>query len=164
MFISKETPAQIRFRLLKVLAYADMKIYEEEYGFQEFTSNDSPLRANPEALAIIRDGEVWSQLVPSRDASKERFKIFRFYFKEKLDNSGFIGWLGSHLKCKTGTGVFVVCGQNSRQGGIYDYWGCPVEVADRVMAEIQRLREGYKKELGNDILPGPKAGVSKRVA
>ena len=146
MFISKETPAQIRFRLLKVLAYADMKIYKEEYEFQEFTSNDFPLRVNPEALAIVWDDKVWSQLVPSRDTSKERFKIFRFYFKEKLDNSGFIGWLGSYLKCKIGTSVFVTCGQNSRRGGIYDYWGCPVEIADRVMAEIQRLRKRYKKE------------------
>ena len=152
MFISKaqETPEQIRFRLLEVLACADIQIFKEEYEFQEHTSSDSPLRANPEALAIVWDGEVWSQMVPSIDASKERFKIIRFYFKEKLDNSGFIGWLASHLKCKIGTGVIVVCGQNSRHGGIYDYWGCPAEVADRVIAEIQMLREEYKKELGNN--------------
>jgi hypothetical protein len=57
-----------------------------------------------------------------------------------LDNSGFVGWLASHLKTAVGTGVFVVCGQNTRRGGIFDYWGVPVEAADAVLAEVRRLR------------------------
>lgn len=29
------------------------------------------------------------------------------------------------VSTSTRSGVFVVCGQNSRRGGTYDHWGCP---------------------------------------
>jgi len=145
MDISKETRKQIQLRLLKVLSHAKIKIYGEEYAFEEFVQKDFPLKAKSEALAIIRDGKVWSQLVPSKDLTKERYKIFRFYFKEALDNSGFIGWLASHLKHKVGTGVFVICGHNNGHGGIYDYWGCPVELAESVIKEINNLIDEYNR-------------------
>ena len=139
MYISKETHEQIHLRLLNVLSHAEIKIYEEEYAFEEFAKKNFPLKAKSDALALVRDGEVWSQLVPSEDLTKERFKIIRFYFKEAFDNSGFIGWLASHLKHKIGTGVFVICGQNRGHGGIYDYWGYPLDAAESVIEEIQNL-------------------------
>jgi hypothetical protein len=37
--------------------------------------------------------------------------------------------------------VFVVCGQNSTCGGIFDYWGAPLSVADQVLKEVKLLRE-----------------------
>jgi len=149
MFISKETGEQIQLRLLKVLAQAEIKIYEEDYAFEEFSREDFTLKARSEALALLRDGEVWSQLVPSEDLTKERFKIIRFYFKEALDNSGFIGWLASHLKHKIGTGVFVICGQNRGHGGIYDYWGYPLDAAESVIEEIQNLVGEYHRSMKN---------------
>jgi hypothetical protein len=87
--------------------------------------------------------------VPSEDLTKERFKIIRFYFKEALDNSGFIGWLASHLKHKIGTGVFVICGQNRGHGGIYDYWGYPLDAAESVIEEIQNLVGEYHRSMKN---------------
>lgn len=145
MYISKETDEQIQLRLLRVLALAEIKIYEEEYAFEEFAKEEFALKAKSEALAFVRDEEVWSQIVPSKGLTKQRYKIFKFYFKEILDNSGFIGWLATHLKCKIGTGVFVICGQNSNYGGIYDYWGCPIEVAESVIKEIENLVDKYDR-------------------
>jgi len=66
--------------------------------------------------------------------------IFGFHFTPGLDNSGFVGWLAAHLKARLGTGVLVVCGQNSQRGGIFDYWGAPLSVSAKVIAEIRRLR------------------------
>jgi hypothetical protein len=43
------------------------------------------------------------------------------------------------MKKKLGTGVFVVCGQNSNKGGIYDYWGCPLEIQNAFLDELQQL-------------------------
>ena len=139
--ISHESPQQIEQRILQVLAQADFKIYDGSYAFEEFALKDFAAKANPEALALVRDNEVWSQLVYSEDLSKELFKIFSFHFDGCIDNSGFVGWLASHLKTKLGTGVFVTCGQNINRGGIFDYWGCPIELADKVIAEIERLIE-----------------------
>ena len=61
----------------------------------------------------MRDDKVWSQLVPCADQERELYTVFRFHFPNGLDNSGFVGWLASHLKARLGTGVFVICGQNS---------------------------------------------------
>ncbi|MCY1556532.1 hypothetical protein D9M68_932910 [compost metagenome] len=93
-----------------------------------------------EALAFVRDENVWSALVPSSKPEQERFILFSFHFQPDLDNSGFVGWLASHLKAEVGTGVLVVCGQNSHRGGIFDYWGAPLSVAEQVIAEVRRLR------------------------
>ncbi|MFI6218711.1 DUF6196 family protein [Nocardia brasiliensis] len=34
----------------------------------------------------------------------------------------------------------MVCGSNRERGGIYDYWGCPVELLAAVEREIETLR------------------------
>ncbi len=67
--------------------------------------------------------------------------MFCFHFKCGLDNSGFVGWLASKIKLDLGTGVFVVCGQNNRKGGIFDYLGCPVDMGEKVTKLIEKLRE-----------------------
>ena len=139
MYISKETRNHIKNRLLKVLAHAEFNVYEEPYIFEEFPISDFRLKAKSETLAFVRDNEVWSQLIPSQDSTKELFKVFSFHFKDDLDNSGFVGWLASHLKHKFGTGVFIICGQNSNRGGIFDYWGCPIKIAESVIEEIKSL-------------------------
>ena len=55
-----------------------------------------------------------------------------------------MGWLASHLKRVVGTGVFVVCGQNSKRGGIFEYWGVPAAVGPRALTEVRRL-QGQKR-------------------
>ncbi len=139
VYISIETEQQTDKRLRRVIANADFKIYDGTYAFEEFPLSDFNYRANPEALALVRDSEVWSQLVSSNDASEERFILFSFHFDDADDNSGFVGWLASHLKRELGTGVFVTCGQNSNRGGIFDYWGCPVKLGVKAIQIINEL-------------------------
>jgi hypothetical protein len=140
MDISYETPEQTQQRLLQVIAHAQLHVLDGTYAFEEFPLPDFLRRVTPSALALVRDDEVWSQLVPSADRTQELCTVFRFHFEAGLDNSGFVGWLASYLKAKLGTGVFVVCGSNSQLGGIFDYWGCPVAVGSQVIAEVERLR------------------------
>ncbi len=93
-----------------------------------------------QAELLVYPDAVWSALVPSADPERERFVLFSFHFTPGLDNSGFVGWLASHLKAQTGSGVMLVCGQNSGRGGIFDYWGAPLAVARQVLDEVRLLR------------------------
>jgi hypothetical protein len=136
--ISQETPAQTNARLERVIKESRLTVYEGAYAFEEFPRADFVSRVNPQALALVRDDHVWSQLVPSTNAA-EPFGLWRFHFPANADNSGFVGWLATRLKQRFGTGVFVVCGQNSSDGGIFDYWGCPWSLRDDVIAEIRAL-------------------------
>ena len=137
--ISRETPTQTENRLLQVIAQSEFKIFAESYTFEEFPLDDFPNLARQDAIALVRDNEVWSQLVPYVDSTKELFKVFSFHFENCADNSGFVGWLASHLKAQLGTGLFVTCGQNFKRGGIFDYWGCPLEISEDVVSEIEQL-------------------------
>jgi len=142
MYISQETPAQTEARLRKVIAKAELAVHDGPYVFEEVSADRFPAHYVTDALAFVRDRQVWSALVPQRQPreGQEAFALFSFHFAPDLDNSGFVGWLASHLKARLGTGVFVVCGQNSSRGGIFDYWGAPLAVADQVLAEVRVLR------------------------
>lgn len=140
MYISHETPSQTNARLGQVIASAEFVVHDPSYAFVETDVREFPRELLGKALAFVRDEDVWSALVPSANPEHERFVVFSFHFAAGLDNSGFVGWLASHLKATVGTGVLVVCGQNSRRGGIFDYWGAPLSVAGQVIAEIRRLR------------------------
>jgi hypothetical protein len=138
--ISTETAEQTEARLRTVVSLATLKIFDESYVWEEFPLHGFRASAREDALALVRDDTNWSQLVPADEIGAERFKMFRFHFPPNLDNSGFVGWLATLLKRKLGTGLFVTCGQNSADGGIYDYWGCPAELGDAVVAELKILR------------------------
>ena len=138
MYISHETKEETEERLFEVLRSAAFKVFEEPYYFKE--TNVSDFSFDPQALAIVKDDEVWSYLVPATSHDTENFKVFSFHFKDGLDNSGFVGWLASKIKEQLGSGLFVVCGQNARRGGIFDYWGCPVVIETEVLDYINRLK------------------------
>lgn len=140
MNVSQESPSETESRLRRVLKLAEVQFYEEAFQFEEtpLATAGMPM-LDRDALALIRDGDVLSQLVPTSDLP-DAFGLFRVHFPADVDNSGFVGWLASLLKSRFGTGVFVICGQNSTRGGIFDYWGCPLELRERVFAEIRRLR------------------------
>lgn len=140
MYISQETPAQTETRLKQVLQQAHLKTYDGAYFFQEFPLDRYEFDRN--ALAIVRDEEVWSQLIKASEEhkNKELFYIFSFHFKDGFDNSGFVGWLASTIKHSVGSGVFVICGQNTNKGGIFDYWGCPFEIRTQVIELINDMR------------------------
>jgi hypothetical protein len=140
MDISREPPEQTSTRLLEVMRAAGVRFYDEPFVFVEHRRG-SPPPIEEATIAIVRDDEAWSSLrsaTPESDG--ERFALMRFHFRVGLDNSGFIGWLASKLKTRLGTGLFVVCGQNSTRGGIFDYWGCPLELRDEVRQGVTELR------------------------
>lgn len=139
MYISKETKEETEERLKKVLKTSSFKIFEEPYYFRETSVNE--FQFDPDALAMVKDDEVWSLLVPVEKDGTENFKIFSFHFEDGLDNSGFVGWLASKIKEKFGSGIFVICGQNSNHGGIFDYNGCPIDISEEVINYIKKLRE-----------------------
>ena len=70
MHISRETSDQIMNRLLKVIATAEFTVLEGTYAFEEFPLSELSQHIRLDALALVRDNETWSQLVPSQDASK----------------------------------------------------------------------------------------------
>ena len=140
MYISTEPPSQTAQRLREVIRTAELVRYNGHYAFAEFEVEQFPDHLTKVALAFVRDEDVWSALVPSTEQNAEQFVLFSFHFKPGLDNSGFVGWLASHIKSVLGSGVFVVCGQNAARGGIFDYWGAPVAVAEAVLSEINNLR------------------------
>ena len=137
--VSHETPEAVARRLERVIRDSRLLVLDRPHAFEEFPRADFAGRADPEALALVRDDAVWSQLVPCGPDAREPFALWRLHFPAGADNSGFVGWLAGHLKARFGTGVFVVCGQNSDDGGIFDYWGCPWALREEVVAEVRRL-------------------------
>lgn len=144
--ISIETAEQIEARLVEVISEAELVVHDGYWRFEE--SVDPPVLTR-EVLAVVRDEDVWSSLVPApadgaalaaAAPGAERFGLFSFHFPNAADNSGFVGWLASHLKHELGTGVFVVCGSNTSRGGIFDYWGCPDTLLDDAVAVVEGLR------------------------
>jgi len=132
--INHETSEERNIRL-----HTDFVIYDGTYAFEEFPLQDFTSKVREDALALVRDKERWSQLIPSESDSDELFTMFSFHFDGCSDNSGFVGWLATHLKERLGTGVFVTCGQNSMRGGIFDYWGCPAELGIQAVEEVRLL-------------------------
>jgi Family of unknown function (DUF6196) len=143
--ISHESSSDTETRLRKVIQSSRLKVFEGAWIFEEFPIAEFSSKARADALAMVRDEAVWSQLIPSTDDKGERFGLFCFHFPANADNSGFVGWLATHLKRKFGTGVFVTCGQNSGDGGIFDYWGCPLELSEEIFTEVRALVAGTAK-------------------
>jgi hypothetical protein len=117
--VSVEASEQIEERLRRVIAAADFVTLDGIWCFEESPADRPPL-LTADTLAVV----------------------FSFHFPDGLDNSGFVGWLATHLKARLGTGVFVVCGSNRARGGIYDYWGCPADLTSGAIEVIEGLRAG----------------------
>src|SRR5262245_45923750 len=111
----EETGSQISARLLEVIAHADFEMLPGVYAFEPLTDGTMPRK---EALACVRDGGAWSQLVRVDDgAVPMAFRIFSFHFDPAFDATGFVGWLHLHLTRSTDTGHIVVCGRSARGSG-----------------------------------------------
>jgi hypothetical protein len=139
--VSHETDDETEKRLLRVIRSARLTVHEGLFAFEEFALSEFASRARPEALALVRDEQVWSQLLPGGGGG-ELFRVFSFHFPGVADNSGFVGWLATRLKRQFGTGVFVICGLNSNDGGVFDYWGVPADLGDAVIAHVVALSAG----------------------
>lgn len=137
--ISHGNPEEVETRLRRVITETRLVVYDKPRAFVEFPVDDFHSRADPAALALVRDEKVWGQLVQCDVGAAEPFALWRFHFSAGADNSGFVGWLATHLKMRFGTGVFVVCGHDSNDGGIFDYWGCPWQLRGEVVDEMRKL-------------------------
>src|SRR5206468_1202108 len=74
----EETGSQISARLLEVIAHAELEVLPGLYAFGPLTEDVTPRK---EALACVRDGGAWSQLVPVDDgAPPMAFRVFSFHF------------------------------------------------------------------------------------
>lgn len=144
--ISNETAQETDSRLSALLPDCRVTVHKPLYGWVALPPRVHPFGVRDDALALVQDQGTWSQLVPADDESLELFKIFTVHFPERLDNSGFVGWLASRLKSEFGTGVFVVCGYNPDDGGIYDHWGCPAAIAAEVLDSVRKLVGGEDLE------------------
>ena len=140
--VSRETAEETESRLQGVIGLADLQVLPGAWSFVE---SEDPPALDADVLAVVRDDDGWSTLRPAADESgeEERFGVFSFHFPEGVDTSGFVGWLASALKQRLGTGVFVVCGSNRRRGGIYDYWGCPIDLLDDAVNTVHGLGISY---------------------
>jgi hypothetical protein len=136
--ISRETPEETRTRLRRVLAAASFKVLPGSWSYHEYPAEPVP-EPSADALALVRDEESWSVLEPSHGDEPEVFGVFCFHFPAAADNSGFVGWLAGELKDHLGTGVAVLCGYNSAQGGVYDYWLVPVQLLGEAAEHVRNL-------------------------
>lgn len=144
MHISHETAEKSDFRLRGVITTADLRWEPGHWFFQEFQSDDVAEHLRADALALVRGGDGWSQLVTvgPGDAPSERMAVWSFHFPVGTDNSGFIGWLANQIKRATGSGVLVICGYNSQRSGVFDYWACPISVERQVRRLLRELAAG----------------------
>lgn len=142
MHVRHETAAQIHHRLTRVIAAAEVRVLKGIYAYTEYPASAFPADRAGVALAFVRDDEVWSVLGPARGDEPELLGMMAFHFPPNVDNSGFVGWLASHLKATFGMGIVVVCGSNSARGGIFDYYGVPLAMLDQAVAAVQSLRDG----------------------
>ena len=137
--ISDERPVQSERRLRRVLRAAEVVHLDGVWSFRRF-ADEAPAGA----LATVKDPDGWSALVPG--SAGERFALTRVTFSPAVENSGFVGWLATLLKRRLGSGVFVVCGDNPARGGVFDYWGYPLEIAGAVREVIDGLRDGARRD------------------
>lgn len=141
MDVTPENPEQTAARLRQVMAHARAVCMAGDYTFTEYPLHEFPAHELSNAVAFVRDEGSWSALLPATPdtAEADRYLLVGFHFAPNIANSGFVGWLATQFKQHLGTGVFVVCGQNSRDGGVYDYWGIPRSVAVQALALLTVL-------------------------
>jgi hypothetical protein len=133
--ISHERRVESERRLRTVLRAARLVHLPGAWCFQRI-SGETPL----EALATVKDVEGWCALVPAMQDASEQFGVTLTTFAPEIENSGYVGWLATAIKQRLGSGVFVICGDNPRRGGIFDYCGYPLKMAAAVRALIDELR------------------------
>lgn len=152
MNVKRETSVRLEARLRRVLRDSELTVLPGAWWFDEFEHAAFSDRVRADAIALTRDGDRWSQLVPIRvdDRPRERLRAWSVHFPPRRDNSGFVGWLATHIKRATGSGVVVVCGQNSNRGGIFDYWACPESAGDQVHETLRMLGATLHTSRGAD--------------
>jgi hypothetical protein len=141
--ISQERQVESERRLRAVLRAAQLVHLPGAWCFQRI-EGPPPVGA----LATVSDVDGWCALVPATQDADELFAVTLSTFAPQIENSGYVGWLATAIKQRLGSGVFVICGDNPRRGGIFDYLGYPLEVTDAVRVLI----DGLRAPVGSDPL------------
>jgi len=133
--VSHEVRAQTEARLRDVFRQSAVEWLP---GLWAFVEGEEAL-GRDDSIAEIRDEGRLSALCPALTAA-ERFGVFRVVLPPGADDSGFVGWLASRVKAETGSGLFVICGQHARRGGIFDFYGVPEAAISEVRTLLLRSR------------------------
>jgi ActR/RegA family two-component response regulator len=141
-----ESTEQMHERLQGVIAASRFEALVQPYAWAELRQS-SQLPAD--ALAAVRDGAAWYALIPVAPNAAGAYRVLAFHFAEATNASGFVAWLAALMKKEAGTGAMVVCGFDARATpalwqtslGLFDYWGCPWDRGDDVVALVERLRD-----------------------
>lgn len=131
-----ESPDQVHAKLCRVMREATIR-QVGVFFWKEFADPDVK-GLTPHALALVRGVGNWSALMPSLGTEPDLLHVMRINFVDGQDNSGFVGWLATLLKAELGTGVAVVCGFDSANGGVFDYWCIPNAVKKDAVALLER--------------------------
>ena len=83
----RKTSRDAERRLLRVTTQARVRFYPRTYAFLESPLASFPAASDPQALALVRHDDVWSQLVAGQDAAEELFGLFRCHFPSGMDDS-----------------------------------------------------------------------------
>ena len=140
-----ESAEQMHERLCGAIAAARFEALSQPYAWQQVSQ---PLQLPTNALAAVRDGSAWYALTPILPDATGAYRVLVFHFAEGSNASGFVAWLARLMKKEVGTGAMVVCGFDARATpalwqtslGLFDYWGCPWDRGDDVVALVERLR------------------------
>lgn len=143
--VMNETPRQVHAKLCRVFSKATV-CHEGMYVWREVSEPPSGFPLDG-ILAYVKGQLTSSVLVPSPHHEPDRLHVTRINFTSDQDNSGFGGWLATLLKSKLGTGVAVVCGYESANGGVFDYWCIPEEIS----VSAVKLLETWQQEDPPDL-------------
>lgn len=140
-----ETSDEMHQRLLRLTAASRLTVLQDDYGWLPLTPGAAPA---PTAIACVRDGEVWNQLLPVPESHPgPRMGVVSFHFADHISGAGFIAWLAAWIKQEVGTGVVVIGGKDSNSSsgldrasfGVFDYWCCDAANRARFLAAIDKL-------------------------
>ena len=101
---------------------------------------DFPSQVSGEAVALARDEDGWSQLVPAPGArSASGWALIRLSFVAGAAIDGLTDWLAAYLRRRVTPRLMIASGLSQRTGGLYLYWGVPLALGEQVMREIDIL-------------------------
>ena len=135
-----ETPSRTEARLRAVLRAAEVDILRALYAWEPLPDGSFPGGIKSEAVALTRDQDGWSQLVPATGTPRtESWALFCFHFGPSARTDGFTDWFAGYLRRRVGSRVMVANGLNGREGGLYGYWGVPARQREQVIRELAIL-------------------------
>ncbi len=145
MIPTMETPEEMHQRLLRLTAASRLTVLPDDYGWLPLARGAAPEQM---AIACVRDGEVWNQLLPvPASHAGPRLGVVSFHFADHISGAGFIAWLAAWIKQEVSTGVVVIGGKDSNPSegldrasfGVFDYWCCDVANRARFLGAIDKL-------------------------